>query len=146
MSSKAESISWDSTFNPFLFKKINDHLYLQRVSPPLKNRPDMLSEGSAAHPLGCDSPIQIVIAVWRPFCLNSNFLCRVWQPSADNNGVPKGHYYLQRAVTLDQITQQNSLQRTGASQKAEKALWGPISRPILDLGLNTARAGEPSDE
>jgi hypothetical protein len=71
----------------------------------------MLSEGNAAPPVGCDSPLQIEMAVWRPFCLNSNFLGRVWQPSAEYNGVPKGHYYLQRAVTPYQITQQNSLQR-----------------------------------
>jgi hypothetical protein len=45
--------------------------------------------------------------------LNSNFLGRVCQPSAEYNGVPIGHYYLQRAVTPDQITQQNSLQRSG---------------------------------
>jgi hypothetical protein len=44
----------------------------------------MLSEGNA-HPV-C---LQIVMAVWYPFCLNSNFLGRGWQPSADNNGVPK---------------------------------------------------------
>jgi hypothetical protein len=48
------------------------------------------------------------------FFFNSNFLGRVWQPSADNNGAPKGHYYLQRAVKPNQITQQNSLQRAGA--------------------------------
>jgi hypothetical protein len=74
----------------------------------------MLSEGNAAHPVGCDSPLQILMAVWRPFCLNSNFLGHVRQPSADNNDAPKGHYYLQRSVTLDQITQQNSLPRAGA--------------------------------
>ncbi len=34
----------------------------------------MLSAGHAALPVGCDSPLQIVMAVWRPFCLNSNFL------------------------------------------------------------------------
>ena len=78
---------------------------------PLKKLPDMLSEGNVALSVGCDSPLQIVMAVWRPFCLNSNFLGRVWQPSADNNGAPNGHYYLQRAVTPDQIIQHNSLQR-----------------------------------
>jgi hypothetical protein len=46
---------------------------------------------------------------WRPFCLNSNFLGRVWQPSAEYNGVPKGHYYLQRAVIPYEITQQNTV-------------------------------------
>ncbi len=74
----------------------------------------MLSEGNAANPFGCDSPLQVVMAVWRPFCLNSNFLGRLWQSSADNIGAPKGQYYLQRAVTPNQITQQNSLQRAGA--------------------------------
>ncbi len=29
------------------------------------------------------------------------------------NSTPNGHYYLQRAVTPDQITQKNSLQRAG---------------------------------
>ncbi len=60
--------------------KINSYLYHQRVSPPLKKFPDMLSEGNAAHPVGCDSPLQIVMAVWRPFCLNSNFPGWVWRP------------------------------------------------------------------
>ncbi len=94
----------------------------------------MLSEDNAAHPVGCVSALQIEMTVWRPFCLSTNFLGRVWQPSDDNNGAPKSQYYLQRAVTPDQITQQNSLQRAGA-EKAEKALWGLISRPILDLGF-----------
>ncbi len=73
----------------------------------------MLSEGNAAHPFGCDSPLQIVVSVCRPFCLNSNCLGSVGQPSADKHGAPKGHYYLQRAVTPNQITQQKSLQRAG---------------------------------
>jgi hypothetical protein len=37
----------------------------------------MLSEGNAALPVGCDIPLQIVIAVWRPFSLNLNFLGQV---------------------------------------------------------------------
>jgi hypothetical protein len=93
--------------------KINGYFYHQRVSPPLKKRSDTLSEGNAAHPFGCDSLWSIVMAVWRSFCFNSNFLGRVRQPSAENNGEPRGHYYLQRAVTSDQITLQNSLQRAG---------------------------------
>jgi hypothetical protein len=57
--------------------KTNGYLYHQRVSSPLKKkRPDMFSECNADHPEGCDSPLQIVMAVWRPFCLNSNFLGR----------------------------------------------------------------------
>jgi hypothetical protein len=36
--------------------------------------------------------------------------------------VPNGQYYLQRAVTPDQITQQNSLQRAGGALNEIKAL------------------------
>ncbi len=72
----------------------------------------MLSEGNAALPVGCESSLQMVMAVWRPCCLN--FLGWVWLPSADNNSAANGHYYLQRAVTPHQITQQHSLQRAGA--------------------------------
>jgi hypothetical protein len=85
--------------------KMNSYLHHQRVSPPMKNRPDMFSEGNAAHPVGCDSPLQKVMALWGPICLKSNSQGQVLQPSADNNGAPKGHYYLWRAVTPDQITQ-----------------------------------------
>jgi hypothetical protein len=49
----------------------------------------------AAHPGGCGSPLQIVMAVWCPFCLNSNFLGRGWQPSADNTVMVR-----QRAITI----------------------------------------------
>ncbi len=62
--------------NPSYSSKINGFLYHQMVTPPLKKRPDMLSEGKAALHVGCDSPVQIVMAVWRPFCLNLNFLDR----------------------------------------------------------------------
>jgi hypothetical protein len=43
--------------------KINSYLYHQRFSPPLKKHPDMLSEGNAAHPVGCDTALQIEMAV-----------------------------------------------------------------------------------
>jgi hypothetical protein len=33
----------------------------------------MLSEDNAAHPFGCDSPLQIVMVVWRPFYLKRHF-------------------------------------------------------------------------
>ncbi len=98
----------------FLFIK-NKRLFISSEGfSTLEKSPGMLSDGNAAHPVRFDSPLLIVMSVWRPFCLNSNFLGRVWQPSADNNGAPKGHYYLQRAGTPDQITQQNSLQMAGA--------------------------------
>jgi hypothetical protein len=44
-----------------------------------------------------ESPLLIIMAVWR----TSNF----------KKNVPNGRYYLQRSVTPDQITQQNSLPR-----------------------------------
>jgi hypothetical protein len=34
---------------------------------PLKKRRDMFSEGNVAHPVRCDSPLEIVMAVWRTF-------------------------------------------------------------------------------
>jgi hypothetical protein len=81
--------------------KINSYKYHQRVFPSLKITPWYVIRGQCC-PFSrmCDSPLQIVMAVWRPFCLNLNFLGRVWLPSADNNGAPNSHYYLQRAVTL----------------------------------------------
>ncbi len=42
----------------------------------------MLLEGNAALPDGCDSPQQIVMAVWRPGV------------TADNTGALNSHYYL----------------------------------------------------
>ncbi len=47
--------------------KLNGYLYHQRVSPSLKKHRDVLSEGNAAHPVGFDSLLQIVMAVWCPF-------------------------------------------------------------------------------
>jgi hypothetical protein len=62
-------------FNPFLFIKYK-RLFIssQGFSTLEKKHPDMSSKGNAAHPVGFDSPWQIVMAVWRPFCLYSNFL------------------------------------------------------------------------
>ncbi len=31
----------------------------------------MLSEGNAANQVGCDSPMKIVMAVWRPFLIQT---------------------------------------------------------------------------
>jgi hypothetical protein len=59
---------------PFLFIKN------KWVSPLLKKRPDMLSEGNAAHPVRCDSPLQIVMAVWPPFFLIQTFWVRCDSP------------------------------------------------------------------
>ncbi len=64
-----------------------------------KNHSDMFSEGNAAHPVGWDRPLQIILAV----CLTSNL----------KKSVPNCYYYLQRAVTPYQITKQNCLQRAG---------------------------------
>jgi hypothetical protein len=85
----------------------------------------MLSEGNAAYPVGCDNHLQIVMEVWCPFGLNSNFLGRVWQHSIDINGVPKGHYYLQRAVTPNQITHLKRVCRGQEHPKGRKGTLKP---------------------
>ncbi len=69
---------------PFLIHQKETSVYIIiGFLHPWKKRPYMLSEVNAASPVECDSPLQIEMAVWRPFCLNSNFLGRVWQPSAE---------------------------------------------------------------
>jgi hypothetical protein len=81
---------------------------------------DMFSECNAAHPVGCDSPLLTIMAFW--------------QASNLKKSAPNSYFYLQRAVTPDQITQQNSFQKAGGP-KAVKTRGGLISRPILDLGF-----------
>jgi hypothetical protein len=44
---------------PFLFIKNKRPFCPQRVSPP--------SEGNVAHPVRCDSPLQIEMSIWRTF-------------------------------------------------------------------------------
>ncbi len=84
----------------------------------------MFSEGNVGCPYS---------RVWQPSADSNGSLAhflkkfytfpgRVWQPAAGYNGVlqtilkkvcQNGHYYLQRAVTHDQITQQSSLEKSG---------------------------------
>ncbi len=47
--------------------KINCHLYPQRVSLPSKKCRDMFSEAMLPIQSGADSPLLIVMAVWRTF-------------------------------------------------------------------------------
>ncbi len=79
--------------------------------------------------VGCASPLQIVVmAVQRTFLkvLPSRVGCdspllaimTVWHASDSKKSVPNGHYYLQRAVTHDQITQQSSLVKSGGPQSS----------------------------
>ncbi len=91
--------------SPFLFIKHKRILISSEGFSTLeKKTPWYVIRGNAdMHPVGCYRPLQIVVAVWRSFCLNSSFLGRVWQPSADNAD------YLQRVVSPDLGTQQNSL-------------------------------------
>jgi hypothetical protein len=51
---------------PFLFIK-NKRLIISSEGffGLVKKNRDMFSEGNAAHPVRCDSPLQIVMAVWR---------------------------------------------------------------------------------
>jgi hypothetical protein len=79
------------------------------------------TEGCAAHPVRYNSPLHTTVHVF--LNLNLNLLGRVCQPDADEmvvwhtsnfeKSAPNDHYYLQRAATPDQVTQQNKLQRAG---------------------------------
>ncbi len=82
-----------------------------------KNRCNKSSEGHTAHPVGYESPLQNIIAIFPNFIL----LDWVLQPAADYNDclvcfkflkkVPNSQYNLKWAATPAQITQQYSLQR-----------------------------------
>jgi hypothetical protein len=89
----------------------------------------MFSEGNAAPPVGCDSLLKIVMAVCHIFFyLNCLGWVWAWQTAADNNGCLARFkfkkmcakwplLYAAQAVTPEQITQQNSLQRAGATKR-----------------------------
>jgi hypothetical protein len=65
---RRSKIIGSSKFNPFLFIK-NKRLSISSEGfsvLEVKWR-GMFSEGNAAHPVGCDSPLQIVHAVWWNF-------------------------------------------------------------------------------
>jgi hypothetical protein len=51
----------------------------------------MFSEGNAAHPVGCDSSLQIVIAVWGTF-LNLNFPDQLFGALQILKNSPNDHY------------------------------------------------------
>jgi hypothetical protein len=55
-----------SIFNPFLFIK-NKWLFIssEGISALEKKRSYMFSEGNAAHPVKCESPLQILMVAWR---------------------------------------------------------------------------------
>ncbi len=120
----ANSKSYSEIINPFIFISNKRRvLSSEGFSALEKKRHHMSSEGCAAHPVRqniccrlkwlfgalffkfehagseCGSPLQTIMAVWHAL----NF----------EKSVPNGHYYLHRASTPDQITQQNSLQRAG---------------------------------
>jgi hypothetical protein len=43
---------------------------------PCKKRPDMLSEGNATHPVGCDRPLKIVMGLSHPTRSLSRIVCK----------------------------------------------------------------------
>ncbi len=105
------------SINPFLFRKKTAIISSEGVSPPLKKTPWSVLRGQ---------------------CYLTS---RVWQPSADSNGrlacfkfeksVPNGHYYLQ---SLPDYSAEMFVEGRRALE-AVKALWGLISRSILDQGF-----------
>ncbi len=46
----------------------------------------MFSEGNAAHPVGCDSLLQIEMSIWQTFFVFEH-AGRVWQPAIDYYGL-----------------------------------------------------------
>jgi hypothetical protein len=58
---------------PFLFIKNKQLFISSKGYSVLEKRRDMFSEGNAAHPVRCDSILQIGMAVLQTF-LNLNFL------------------------------------------------------------------------
>jgi hypothetical protein len=63
MGVKTEHIS----VNSFLFIK-NKQLFISSEGfSALEKNAVMFSEDNAAHPVGCDNPLQIVMAVWHTF-------------------------------------------------------------------------------
>ncbi len=112
-------LMWPCPFKTLSYSsKINGYLYLQRVS--WKKCRDMFSEGNAAHPVGCDSPPQIVMAVrhtfliWTCWVECGSLLLSIMALFKFKKRAPNSQYYLQQAVTPDEITEQNSSQRAGA--------------------------------
>jgi hypothetical protein len=105
--------------NLFLFIK-NKWLFIasEGFSTLDKKSPDtgMLSEGNAAHPVRRDSPLLDSNGSLAPFLFEFKLSRSGVTALSNNNGALKGHFYLQRAVTPNQITQQNSLQRAVVPQ------------------------------
>jgi hypothetical protein len=50
--------------NPFIFIKNKRSVVSSEGFLALEKRCDVFSEGDAVHPVRCDSPLQIVMAVW----------------------------------------------------------------------------------
>ncbi len=87
----------------------------------------------AMHPVGCDSPMQIVMPVWHTF---SEFELP-WSgvtATADNNGCLP-HLKLKKKVCQTSITICRVLSHPTKSLKTVNTLGGLISRPVLDLGF-----------
>jgi hypothetical protein len=63
--------------NPFLFIK-SKRLFIISESFSVKKRPNMFSEGNAAHPVGFDSQSQIVMAVWHTFLKFELAICKMF--------------------------------------------------------------------
>jgi hypothetical protein len=81
----------------------------------LKKLHDMFSESKAARQAWCGSLLQLVMTVW-PTCFEFELAgcgspvliaMAAWPTSNFKKVYPNGQYYLQQAVTPDQITQKN---------------------------------------
>ncbi len=123
-------------FDPFLFIK-NKPIYIIRgFLLSWEKSHDILSEGNAAHPVGCDSPLQIVMAVWHFVSIQTFWVgCDSPLPTimVHQTTITFCRGLSQPTRSLSRIVCRG--QGGGSTLKAEKAFPGLISRPILDLGF-----------
>jgi hypothetical protein len=118
--------------SPFIFIRNKRNVISSEGFSALEKRAVICLQRGVLHiQSGITALLKIVMAVWRTF-LNLKLLGLMWE-LANYNGCLALHIFKKctkrplLSATSDQITHQNSLQRT------VKALWGLISRPILNI-------------
>jgi hypothetical protein len=124
--------------NPFIFIKNKHRVMSSEGFSVLKKCCHMFSARNAAQPVGCDSPLQIILTVWRTLKQNLSLVGWVWHPSANYNGWLARKKGCQMAITTVSAAGCHTQPDTSAEQfalKAVKAICGLISLLILDLGF-----------
>jgi len=103
----------------------------------------LFSEGNGAPSVACDSPLQIVMAVWHTFFIWTSWV-PVCKPSAYNSGCLARFKFKRGSQTTITICRMlshptRSLSRIVCREqerpKGRKGTLGPVSRQILDTGI-----------